>query len=133
MNSIIIMVVAIATGTFSCAQKKVNPPTAVITAFNKQFPGATKIKWEKEESKYEAGFVQTNTAISALFSADGSLEEIEIVIAVTDLPAAALQYARTKGKIKEATKITNADGSIKYEAQVNGKDLFFDAAGNFIK
>ena len=53
------MVVAIATGTFSCAQKKVNPPTAVITAFNKQFPGATKIKWEKEDGKYEAGFVQT--------------------------------------------------------------------------
>ena len=133
MKSIIIMVVAIATGTFSCAQKKVNPPTAVITALNKQFPEATKIKWEKEDGKYEAGFVQTNTAISALFSADGSLEETEIVIAVTDLPAAALQYARAKGKIKEATKIINADGSIKYEAQVNGKDLFFDAAGNFIK
>lgn len=127
------MVVAIATGTFSCAQKKVNPPTAVITAFNKQFAGATKIKWEKEEGKYEAGFVQTNIATSALFSADGSLEETEIVIAVTDLPAAALQYASTKGKIKEATKITHADGSIKYEAQVNGKDLFFDGAGNFIK
>lgn len=133
MRSIIIMVVAIATGTFSCAQKKVNPPTAVITAFNKQFAGATKIKWEKEKGKYEAGFVQTNIATSALFSADGSLEETEIVIAATDLPAAAVQYARTKGKIKEATKITNADGNIKYEAEINGKDLFFDAAGNFIK
>ena len=133
MRSIIIMIVAIATGNFSCAQKKVNPPTAVITAFNKQFAGATKIKGEKEKGKYEAGFVQTNIATSALFSADGSLEETEIVIAVTDLPAAALQYARTKWKIKEATKITNADGNIKYEAEINGKDLFFDTAGNFIK
>lgn len=133
MRSIIVMVVAITTGTFSFAQKKVNPPTAVITAFNKQFPGATKIKWEKEDGKYEAGFIQKNKAISALFSAAGSLEETEIVIPVLDLPAAALQYARAKGKIKEATKITLANGSIKYEAQVNGKDLFFDGAGNLIK
>jgi hypothetical protein len=35
--------------------------------------------------------------------------------------------------VKEAAKITQADGAIMYEAEVNGKDLIFDASGKFVK
>jgi len=34
---------------------------------------------------------------------------------------------------KEAAKITKADGTVNYEAEVSKKDVIFDAKGKFIK
>ena len=39
----------------------------------------------------------------------------------------------TLGKIKEAAKIVNADGTITYEAEVKKGDVMFDQNGNFLK
>ena len=36
-------------------------------------------------------------------------------------------------EVKEASKITDANGTVTYEAEVKGKDLIFDSNGNFIK
>jgi hypothetical protein len=36
-------------------------------------------------------------------------------------------------KITEAGKVTDASGKTRYEAEVKGKDLVFDEAGNFLK
>ena len=44
-----------------------------------------------------------------------------------------IQKNHSGAKIKEASKITLADGTLHYEAEVNGRDLIFDANGNFIK
>lgn len=39
-----------------------------------------------------------------------------------------------KGKtIKEGAKITTADGTVNYEAEVDGKDVIFDTNGKFLK
>ena len=43
-------------------------------------------------------------------------------------------HSIVKGKnIKEGAKITKADGTVNYEAEVNGTDVIFDASGKFIK
>jgi Putative beta-lactamase-inhibitor-like, PepSY-like len=110
-------------------------PAAVKASFSKQFPGIT-AAWEKESGKYEANFKQNGNSMSALFEVNGTMIESETDMAVSVLPATVLSYIKEhyKGKtIKEGAKITKADGTINYEAEVNGKDVIFDASGKFLK
>jgi hypothetical protein len=110
-------------------------PSSVKDSFAKNFPGA-KAKWEKEADKFEAGFKQNDKRISALFDSKGNMLEIEVDIKVSDLPASVLIYVKDhyNGKnIKAGAKITKANGIVNYEAEVNGKDLIFDANGINIK
>ncbi len=121
----------------ACAQKlaAAKVPVAVKTAFLKQYPGVT-VKWVKEDDKYEAEFKQNGNTMSALFEANGTMEESEMGIKVVDLPTAVLAYIKEHyigKKIKEGAKITKADGSVIYEAEVDGKDVLFDASGKFLK
>ena len=110
-------------------------PAAVKAAFVKAYPNTT-VKWEKEGDLFEAGFKQNNQTTSVLYDASGTMHEIEVDIKTADLPKAAVTYV-TKTypgkKIKESARITKADGSVNFEAEVNGQDLIFDTAGNFIK
>ena len=133
MKSIITMIALLAIGSASFAQKSINVPDAVKTAFAKQSPGATDSKWEKEDGKYEVNFKNAGKETSALFSSSGNLEETEVFITESELPANALKIAKAKGIIKEASRITKTDGTVMYEAEVNKKDLLFDASGNPVK
>jgi len=110
-------------------------PAAVKAAFAQHFPHVT-AKWEKVDTHYEAGFHQNGKEMSALFDANGTLTETEVAIKIAELPAAIHQYIQQKypgATIKEASIITLANGTKHYEAEVNGQDLIFDSAGNFIK
>jgi hypothetical protein len=74
--------------------------------------------------------------MSALYEANGTMTESEMDIKVSDLPASVLAYVKEnyKGKkIKEGAKITKSDGTVNYEAEVDGKDVIFDATGKFLK
>ena len=117
-------------------QKKENlkVPSAVEKAFQKNHPNV-KAKWEKEAGQYEAGFKQNGNKMSELYTPAGNLEETEVEIGTKQLPASVSKYiAQQKlGNIKEAAKITKADGSVLYEAEVKAGDALFDAKGNFIK
>ncbi len=124
-------------GFAACAQKiKADQvPAKVKISFAKQYPG-TEVKWEKEAGKYEAGFKKDGNVMSALYEANGTMAESEMDIKVTALPATVLAYVKAnyKGKIiKEAAMITKANGTKFFEAEVNGKDVIFDAYGKFIK
>ncbi len=104
-------------------------PAAVKTAFQKAFPKATDIDWEKENNAFEAEFeLETGEEITAVFSPEGVLLEIEQEMTVSTLPQPVLDALKGK-RIKEASKITKADGAIVYEAEVKRKDLLFDASG----
>ncbi len=138
MKKIIMMTVAAMSITFAASAQKLNDadvPAAVKTSFAKKYPGSV-AKWEKEDAKYEAGFKKDGKTMSASFEASGTFTESEVDIKVADLPATVLTYVKEhyKGKtIKEGAKITKADGTINYEAEVDGKDVIFDAAGKFLK
>mgnify|MGYP003597572893 CR=1 FL=1 len=139
---LMLMVAAASITTATFAQKKekeeknehANVPAVVKQAFEKQYPG-TKAKWDKEDGKYEAGFKHNGHEMSVLYNANGTVDETEMEIPVTQLPAAATNYViqHKMGKISEAAKITKANGEVNYEAEVKGKDVIFDAAGKFLK
>lgn len=137
MKIILVLFVAALIATTGCGQKLSDDkiPEAVKTAMKTMYPDVKTTKWEMEDGMYEAEFDQNKTEISVLFKADGSLYQTEAEINVTDLPAEVNLYLTKKlpgEKIKEASKIIFADGTINYEAEAGGKDYLFDAQGNFI-
>ena len=138
MKKIMMMFVAAMSIIFAAGAQKLNDadvPAPVKASFTKKYPGAV-AKWEKEDGKYEAGFKKDGKTMSALFEVNGTFTESEVDIKTGDLPATVLAYVKEhyKGKtIKEGAKITKADGTVNYEAEVDGKDVIFDATGKFLK
>ena len=110
-------------------------PKKVVASFTKKHPGMA-AKWEKEDGQYEVGYKENGNEMTEMYSADGTMMESEIAIKATELPAAVLAYVKAHYKgadIKEAAKITKANGEINYEAEVKKMDVVFDASGKFIK
>lgn len=122
--------------TFAQKTQDKNVPAAVKSSFQKQYPDAKEVKWEKENGNYEAEFEQTETDYSVLLDASGNILETEIEISSDALPAKAKEYISKNyagQKIKEAAKIIDAKGTVTYEAEIKGTDLLFDSNGVFIK
>jgi len=138
MKKLIMMSALAACISFTAGAQKLEAskvPAAVKTSFAKQYPGVT-AKWEKEDGRYEANFTQSGKTMSVLIDEKGMIAETEMDIKVAELPNSALTYVKEhyKGKtIKEGAKITKADGTVNYEAEVDGKDVIFDANGKFLK
>lgn len=107
-------------------------PDNIVNAFAKLYPDAKNIEWEQEDGKYEASFKKKGREISIIFNADATVVATETEIKVSALPAKALEYAKAKGKISEASEIYTGN-VITYEAEVNDEDLIFDSNGNFLK
>lgn len=132
---------ALAIVFFSCnasAQKlkSADVPAAVKASFEKAYPAVKDVDWEKEGENYEAEFEVNKQETSVVYNAAGTLLETETEISTSALPSAAVAYVAQnypKEKIKEAAKITAADGTITYEAELRDRDLIFDANGQFLK
>lgn len=121
--------------SFAQKTKEQNVPQVIKKALNEKFPNAKNVKWDKEENNFEASFKNNNIDNSILFNANGKIIETEIAIEVNQLPKNALQYLNDNfknQKVKEAAKIITEKGNLIYEAEIKGKDLFFDENGNFI-
>lgn len=130
------MTLVLGIGAIVYAQKDSDAPAAAKTAFTKAYPAATKVKWEKEDGNYEVSFVVNGHAVSAVYDAKGTLQESEEEIKPTDLPVAIIAYMKAHYKtarIKDAAKITKANGAVVYEAAIKGKDILFDANGKFMQ
>lgn len=111
-------------------------PAKVKTNFQKQFPNAKSVKWEKEKENFEVGFEQNKTKHSVLINSSGGILETEIDIKSNELSPTIKGYIaknHSGKKIKEAAKITDSKGIVTYEAEVDGHDLIFSDKGSFIK
>ena len=120
--------------------KPAQVPAAVKATFKAKFPAITRNTWEKEGTKYEAGFTQNGITMSALITPAGELVETESDMSPAKLPAA----VRTKlasdykaYKVTEAATLVSAGGKTTYEAEVSkgGKshDVLFNADGSLVK
>lgn len=138
MKKLILFTIVGSFSTIGCAQKTNNEtiPDVVKQSFSKEYANAKEIKWEKEDDQFEVNFDLNGTDYSVLYDSKGSSLEVEVEIDQNKLPQNALDYLAKNypgQKIKESATITSADGTLSYEAEVKGQDLFFDAEGNFIK
>ena len=119
----------------------IDVPKAVADAFAKKFPGATGIKWGKENAKeYEAEFKLNGKSASANFLTDGSWVETEMEINASELPAAVSNTLKTKhsgASLLKAYKIETAKGGITYEVEIKTgnkkQELIMNADGAIVK
>jgi hypothetical protein len=115
--------------------KESQVPAAAKQAFEKKYPGI-KGTWDKEDSNYEVSFKKDGKDMSVVIDESGTIVETETDIPVTDLPTTVQDYIKQhyQGKaIKEASTITKGNGEVNYEAEVDDKDVIFDANGKFIE
>lgn len=134
------IIFALALGIFSTAaiaqKDKTNHvvPEAVQKAFSQSFPSA-KAEWEMKNDAYEAEFEQNGAEMSVIYDKAGTRLLLEVEIKITDLPAAAAEYAKKNftAKIKTVSKIVDNKGVITYGAEIGKMDLIFDANGQYLK
>jgi Putative beta-lactamase-inhibitor-like, PepSY-like len=115
--------------TTGCSQKinERDIPGPVKTAFNIKFPGATAVKWGKENAKeYEAEFTFNSNAVSANFGMDGSWVETESVIPTSQLPAPVIgavdaKYPGASITLAEKTEQPGEKTLYEISVKVNGK------------
>lgn len=135
-----VFILALATGLHAQKVKEAEVPAPVKAAFTKLYPAVKDVDWEKEETYYEAEFELNAIETSVLIDTQGNLKETETEIAVSALPKNITDYIATNFagyKIKEAAKISDASGTVTYEAEVSKGsdkyDLIFDSNGAFLK
>ncbi len=116
---------------------KISVPAVVKAALHNKYADAKNVTWEKEKGNYEANWGgKSGEDNSVQFTPSGSFIEMVKAIPVTQLQDNIVAYVKQhyKGaKITEAGKVTDAQGKLSYEAEVNGKDIIFDEKGNFVK
>ncbi len=135
-SAVTMIVMFFATLSFAQKVQERNVPANVKSTFQKMYPTAKEVKWDKEGDSYEASFDLTKTDNSVLIDAQGNIIETEVEIELSVLPKGILDYVKTQypGKqIKEGAKITDAKGTVTYEVEIKGIDLIFDSNGKFIK
>ncbi len=138
MKKITLLCIASAFTSITIAQdvKESAVPEIVKSSFKKKYPTVKTVKWEKEDSNYEAGFTVNKVESSVLLDSKGNIKETENEIPISQLPKGVVEYIKKNhptAKITEAAKITDSKGEVTYEAEIKGKDLFFDANGKFLK
>ena len=141
MKRIFSMLASIVIMTIVCSAQKGRVPKAVTDAFATKFPGATNVKWGKENAKeYEAEFQLNSKNISANFGMDGSWMETETEIPVSELPSAVHKAITSKypaATITGADKIEQPGGKILYEADIKTggktKEVELHPDGSFVK
>ena len=112
-----------------------NVPSAVSIALERFYPGEN-VKWETEGANYEGEFKVNGAETSVLLDASGDVLEVEEEIDVSALPKATTDYVSKnlpQQKIQEASKITDAKGTVIYEVQIKKTSYLFDANGTFIR
>lgn len=121
--------------SFAQKTKEQNVPQVIKNTLREKFPNAKEVQWDREQNNYEASFKNNKVDNSILFNANGKVIETEIAITVSQLPKKALQYLNDNfknQKVKELAKISTIKGNLIYEAEIKGKDLFFDKNGNYL-
>jgi hypothetical protein len=116
------------------------PPSDVQKAFDKMYPGASKISWDQEKpSVWEAEFVSDGYKMEAKFSDKGMWIQTESDVKVSNLPAAIKETIKTKytgWEAEEANKVESAKEGSMFEVTlkmgVDKKSLSFKEDGTQI-
>ncbi len=135
----IILFIALAGFFVNVQGQKMNSndvPVAVMDSFTNNYPTMKDVNWNKDGLNFSAGFEENKLDRTVTFAGSGMLFGINEEIVVSSVPNLAVAYVQKNyagNEIDSAAKITVADGSVTYRAEVDGKDLVFDSKGNFVK
>ena len=117
----------------------INVPAVVKNENMNRYPESKTqhITWETENGNFEANWGgQDGEANSVSYTPSGTFVEIVKAIPVSQLPQSANNYINQHyktAKFGDVGKVLDAQGKTSYEVEINGKDVIFDANGNFVK
>jgi hypothetical protein len=142
MRKGIILIAALTIGFASFAQIR-KTPAAVTTAFEKQYPNASKIQYEDNLLNVQVHFISDSGKMVAKYNSDGEWKETEREFNYENVPSDVKtgfeksKYS-TEWKVKETSMIYLPHGEIRYRVKVEKNDLqkkylFFDRTGRLIK
>jgi hypothetical protein len=101
-------------------------PSAVLASFDKAYPTAKVLEWEKEihsgKLYYEAETVDGKVPRNILYSPDGTIAQTVEKIAATDIPPAVGQGLKRElpnAAIRSAQKVTNGQ-AVEYALELKG-------------
>jgi uncharacterized membrane protein YkoI len=138
MKKVSLLVMLVLTATLqSFAQ---DAPAKVKDAFNKKFPQAKSISWDKENAtEWEAEFKMNGKEYSANFGTDGTWKETEYEISEKELPAAVKNTLTKefKGYEVEGAEITETSTIKAYEVEIEKgettMEVIIDENGKVLK
>lgn len=118
-------------------------PAAVSTAFEKQYPNASKVQYEDNIINVQVHFVLDSGKMIAKYNSDGEWKETEREFNYDSLPAdVKTGFEKSKysveWKVKETSIIYLPSGGIQYRVKVQKNDLqkkylFFDKSGRLLR
>lgn len=84
--------------TLACSEVEEDEtiPESVAQAFEKMYPDAQEVEWEKEEDIWEAEFMENAHEVSAEFTAAGGWIESETTLQRNEVPAPVVQAVLAK-------------------------------------
>ena len=138
MKKIILILAITLTGSFAYAQKMSSSdvPTVVTSKFSSLYPNCKAEQWKKEKGNYETKFKQNDTKTCVVIDPNGNLVRTATTITNSELPKSVNDYVAKNyadNKITKAEKVIDADGTVRYEADVNKTNLCFDVNGLFLR
>lgn len=113
-------------------------PSVIKSAFNKAYPEATDVDWEKKGANYEVDFNIGSVDHKATYTVSGKTLSFEKDIPNGKLPAVIAKNIKAKypsGRIDDVDWINTA-GKITYKIDIEGTpdvNVWYDASGKFIK
>ncbi len=128
------------TGFFVNAQgqglKSTDVPVSVMDSFNINYPEMQDVEWNQDGINYSAGFEENQLGRTITYAASGKLVGVDEQIVLSAVPNSVTAYVLKNyegNEMDSASKVTGADGTVTYKTKMEGKDLFFDSRGNFMK
>jgi hypothetical protein len=114
------------------------PPKAIEEGFNRQYPNAQVVAWEKEdEGEWEVEFTLDGHEQSAVFDQSGKRKVHKSHQELADLPQGVskrISTALNGYEIEEIERMETDAGEIQYEVEAGIEDeeyeIIFDAEGN---
>ena len=111
-------------------------PVIVTDAFYHAYPTIKDVDWSKDGNNYAVTYDENELDKSVTYDVSGTLIGIDEEILVSTLPASVMVYVTknyNEDEVKEASKITDSQGTVTYETEMKGSNLYFDSEGNFLK
>jgi hypothetical protein len=142
MRKVIILSTALVLAFSSFGQIR-KTPAAVTTAFEKQYPNASKVQYEDNLINVQVHFVSDSGRMIAKYNSDGEWKETEREFTYDGLPAdvkTGFEKSKytTDWKVKETAIIYMPHNEVRYRIKVEKNDLqkkylFFDKNGRLIR
>ena len=138
MKKLMLMLAITSTVGFGYAQKvnSSDVPSVVTSKFSSLYPGSKADQWKKEKGNYETKFTANTAKMCVIIDPNGSVVKTTTAITTSELPQSVNDYMAknyANEKMTEVSKTIEADGKIRYEAEVKATRLCFDSNGNFVK